>query len=46
MKPGLGVSGGLVVALFVVFYYMVRGLLLGIGQLVARLLWGHHNRTM
>lgn len=46
LKPGLGVTGWLVLAPFVVFYYMAWGLLWGIGQLVARLLWGHHKRTM
>nr|DAF26772.1 MAG TPA: hypothetical protein [Caudoviricetes sp.] len=29
-----------------VFYYMVWGLLWGLGQLVVCLLWNHHNRTM
>lgn len=46
MKPRLGISGWLVLAPFVVFYYMVWGFLWGIGQLAARLLWGHHNHTM
>lgn len=46
LKPGLGVTGWLVLAPFVVFYYMVWGLLWGISQLVARLLWSRHNHTM
>ena len=46
LKPGLGVSGRFVLAPFVVFYYMVWGLLWGLGQLVIRLLWNNHNRTM
>lgn len=46
LKPGLGGSVWLVVAPFVVFYYMVWGLLWGISQLVAGLLWNRHNRTM
>jgi len=46
LKSGLGCSGWLILAPFMVFYYMVWGLLWGLGQLVVCLLWNHHNRTM
>lgn len=46
LRPGLGISGWLVLAPFVVFYYMVWGFLWGLGQLVVRLLWNNHSRTM
>lgn len=46
LKPGLGISGWLVLAPFVVFYYMMWGLLWGLGQLAVRLLWSNHKTTM
>ena len=46
LKPRLGLSWWLVLAPFVVFYYLVWGLLWGLGQLVVRLLWNSHNHTM
>lgn len=46
LKPGLGISGRFVLAPFVIFYYMMWGLLWGLGQLAARLLWNPHNHRM
>lgn len=46
LKPGLGVTGWLILAPFVVFYYLVWGFLWGLGQLVVRLLHNNHNGTM
>ena len=46
MKRALRRASPVSGVLFVVFYYMGRGLLWRLGQLAARLLWNHHNHTM